>query len=150
MISKIKKCKKLFNKKIINKKSFFDIDEFQKKIENLKGKNFIIDKKSCSIFFEEIIKSKFRIIKKDDPTYLLKSIKNQTEINNMIKAHILDGVALTKFIYWIKYLNKKKINEVNAQDKLEKFRKLNKNFYIIALIQLLVQEKWGYHSLPCK
>ncbi len=128
LISKIKKCKKLFNKKIINKKSFFDIDEFQKKIENLKGKNFIIDKKSCSIFFEEIIKSKFRIIKKNDPTYLLKSIKNQTEINNMKKAHVFDGVALTKFIYWIKYLNKKKINEVNAQDKLEKFRKLNKNF----------------------
>ena len=79
LISKIKKCKKLFNKKIINKKSFFDIDEFQKKIENLKGKNFIIDKKSCSIFFEEIIKSKFRIIKKNDPTYLLKSIKNQIQ-----------------------------------------------------------------------
>ena len=128
LISKIEKCKKLFDKKIINKKSFFDTSEFKKKIENLKGKNFIIDEKSCSIFFEEIIKSKFRVIKKDDPTYLLKSIKNQTEINNMKKTHIMDGVALTKFIYWIKYLNKKKINEVNAQDKLEKFRKLNKNF----------------------
>ena len=46
----------------------------------------------------------------------------------MINAHIEDGLALTKFIYWIKNLNKKKISEVDAQDKLERFRKLNKNY----------------------
>ena len=46
----------------------------------------------------------------------------------MKKAHILDGVALTKFIYWIKNINKKKISEVDAQNKLEMFRKMNKNF----------------------
>ena len=34
----------------------------------------------------------------------------------MINAHILDGVALTKFIYWIKKINKSKINEVEAQE----------------------------------
>jgi Xaa-Pro aminopeptidase len=37
-------------------------------------------------------------------------------------------VALTKFIYWIKNINKKKITEVEAQNKLEKFRKMNKNY----------------------
>ena len=46
----------------------------------------------------------------------------------MINTHILDGVALTKFIYWIKKINKKKITEIEAIKKLEKFRKLNKNF----------------------
>jgi Xaa-Pro aminopeptidase len=46
----------------------------------------------------------------------------------MINAHILDGVALTKFIYWIKKINKNKITEVEAARKLEKFRKLNKTF----------------------
>jgi len=46
----------------------------------------------------------------------------------MINAHIEDGVALTKFIYWIKNINKKKITEIDAQNKLEKFRKLNKNY----------------------
>ena len=54
------------------------------------------------IYFEDIIKSKFKIIKRKDPTYLLKAVKNKTEINNMINAHIIDGAALTKFIYWIK------------------------------------------------
>ena len=128
LISKIKKCKKLFREKIIRSNEFIDTKEFPKKILNLKGKSFIIDSSSCSIFYEDIIKSKFKIIKGEDPTYLLKAIKNKTEINNMKKAHILDGIALTKFIYWIKNINKKQITEVDAQNKLEKFRSMNKSF----------------------
>ena len=128
LISEIRKCKKLFKEKKINLKQVINIKEFSKKILNFNGKSFIIDNKSCSIFYENIIKSKFKIIKGDDPTYYLKSIKNKTEINNMIKTHILDGAALTKFIYWIKNINKKKINEVTAQNKLEQFRKMNKNY----------------------
>ncbi len=128
LISKIKKCKKLIKNKIIKQNEFIDIEDLPKKILKLKGKNFIIDDKSCSIFYENLIKSKFKIIKREDPTYLLKAIKNKTEIKNMVDSHILDGVALTKFLYWIKNINKKKISEVNAAKKLEYFRKMNKNF----------------------
>ena len=103
-------------------------NDLPEKILALNGKNFIIDNKSCSVFYENIIKSKFKIIKREDPTYLLKAIKNNTEIDNMIKSHIIDGVALTKFIYWIKKVNKKKITEVDAQIKLEKFRKKNNRY----------------------
>ncbi len=46
----------------------------------------------------------------------------------MIKAHINDGIALTKFLYWIKEINKKKISEIDAQNKLEAFRKKNKDY----------------------
>jgi len=128
LISKIHKTEKLIKDKIIKSKEVIDINEFHQEIVKLKGKNFIIDNKSCSIFYEDIIKSKFKIIKREDPTYLFKSVKNKTEINNIINSHIIDGVALTKFIYWIKNINKKKITEVEAQNKLEKFRKMNKNY----------------------
>ena len=128
LISNFKKCKQLLKNKIINKDEFLDINTLPIKIQHLKGKNFIIDDKSCSIFYENLIKSKFKIIKREDPIYLLKAIKNKTEIKNMINAHILDGVALTKFLFWIKKINKKKITEVEAAEKLENFRKLNKNF----------------------
>ena len=128
LISKFNKCKKIIKDKVIKKNQFLDIDEFPKKILKLKGKNFIVDNKSCSIFYENLIKLKFKIVNRQDPTYLLKAIKNNTEINYMVNAHILDGIALTKFIYWIKKINKKKITEVEAVKKLEKFRKMNKNF----------------------
>ena len=120
--SKIIEDKKLSNKQIINPKKFGDL------IKKLKGNKFIVDPLSCSVFYESIIKSKFQIINTEDPCYKLKSIKNSFEIKHMINAHIEDGVALTKFIYWIKNINKKKITEIDSQNKLEEFRKLNKNY----------------------
>ena len=60
----------------------------------------------------------------------------------MIKSHISDGVALTKFIYWIKNVNKKNYC-VHAQNKLEQFRKKIKIIFIRVLIQLPAQEKNG-------
>ena len=121
-VLKIIKDKKLSKKQIVNPEKFKDL------IEKLKGNKFIIDPLSCSVINENIIKSKFQIINIDEPCYKLKSIKNSSEIKHMINAHIEDGVALTKFIYWIKNINKKKITEIDSQNKLEKFRKLNKNY----------------------
>ncbi len=128
LISNLKKCKQLLKNKIIKKDEFLNVNTLPSKILHLKGKNFIVDDKSCSIFYENLIRSKFKIIKRKDPIYLLKAIKNKIEIKNMIDAHILDGAALTKFLFWIKKINKKKITEVEAAKKLENFRKLNKNF----------------------
>ena len=128
LITEPYKAKKLIKEKIINKNQLVVTSDLPKKILALSGKNFIIDNKSCSVFYHNIIKSKFKIIKREDPTYLLKAIKNNTEIDNMISSHVIDGVALTKFIYWIKKVNKKKITEVDAQIKLEKFRKKSNKY----------------------
>ena len=122
------KIKKLIKEKKINLDQIISPKKLKDKFIKLKGKNFIIDKKTCSVFFENLIKLRFNIIDKTDPTYLFKSIKNIVEIKNTINTHILDGVALTKFIYWIKVINKKKISEIDAQNKLEKFRKKNKKY----------------------
>jgi Xaa-Pro aminopeptidase len=128
LVTELYKAKKLIKEKIINKNQLIPTNYLPEKILTLSGKNFIIDNKSCSVFYENIIKSKFKIINREDPSYLLKAIKNNTEIDNMISSHVIDGVALTKFIYWIKKVNKKKITEVDAQIKLEKFRKKNNKY----------------------
>jgi Xaa-Pro aminopeptidase len=128
LITEPYKAKRLIKEKIINKNQLIPINDLPEKILTLSGKNFIIDNKSCSVFYENIIKSKFKIIKREDPTYLLKAIKNNSEIDNMISSHVIDGVALTKFIHWIKKVNKRKITEVDAQIKLEKFRKKSNKY----------------------
>ena len=128
LIAKKDNTKKITKQKKFNANNVIDAKDLPDLLYKLKGKKFIIDNKSCSIFYENIIKSKFRILKKDDPIYKLKSIKNSHEINHMITAHKKDGLALTKFIYWIKNINKKTITEVQAQNKLEKFRKLSKDY----------------------
>ena len=137
IIAKKTKLKKLIKEKKIKISEIIEPKNIELDFNKLSGKTISIDKKSCSINYEQLLGKKFKIIKKDDPIYSLKSIKNKTEITNMIKAHISDGVALTKFIYWIKEINKNIITEVDAQNKLESFRKQNKDylfpsFYTIA------------------
>ncbi len=122
------KAQKLINEKKINSSQIISPNHLEKIFLNLKKKKFIIDNKTCSIFYENIITFENDIVNESDPTYLLKSIKNEKEIENTIQAHILDGVALTKFLYWIKRINKKKITEFDAQKKLETFRKKNKKY----------------------
>ncbi len=115
------------NKKNFKNTLFYEENKFFQIISSLKRGSFCIDKNTCSIFEHEILKSKFKILSKIDPIYELKSLKNSIEIKNTIKAHIEDGVALTKFLYWYKF-NKKNISEKNIEKKLEKFRKKSKNY----------------------
>ena len=98
-----------------------------KTISNLKKGNFSIDPNTCSIFEKQIIISRFKVTNQHDPIYDLKSVKNKTEINNSFKAHLEDGLALTKFLYWFKK-NKIKITEKEIETKLERYRKKSKNY----------------------
>ena len=128
IICENQKLNKLIKEKKIKKNQIIEPQKLKIFISKIKTGKFIIDSKTCSIFYRNLIIAKHKIIKKNDPIYLLKSIKNKSEIDNIINAHIYDGVALTKFLYWIKISNKKKITEVDAQNKLEKYRKKNKRY----------------------
>ena len=126
--SDIKKSSNIFKKKNFLRISFYKENQIKNLLGRLKVKKIIIDKNSCPILLENLISSKFKISKIGDPLYLMKSIKNKVEINNTIESHIHDGVAVTKFLYWIKNNQNRKISEIDAEKKLESFRKLNKNY----------------------
>jgi Xaa-Pro aminopeptidase len=128
LITEKNNTQKIVAEKKILKRQIISFYRFKEIIEDLKGNNFIIDNQSCSVFSEKIIKSKFKILNKKDPIYKFKSIKNSSEIRYMVEAHKKDGLALTKFIYWIKNINNKNITEVDAQNKLEEFRKMNSSY----------------------
>ncbi len=118
-----------FRKKLGYKIKILGIKNIEKYILEIKNSIVQLDNYSCSVYFKNIIKKNNSIIEKEDPIYLLKSIKNKVEIKNTIKSHIYDGVALTKFLLWLNSSFKfKKITEISAQKKLLSFRKKNKNF----------------------
>ena len=125
-----KKIKKIKNRIPFKNFKFLTYESFSRIMTELPGKSFCIDALTCSVENEKIIRSKFSIKNYKDPCYLMKSIKNKTEINYMKNSHLEDGLALTKFICWIKSsLNKNfRVTELDAQKKLEKFRKLNKSY----------------------
>ncbi len=69
-----------------------------------------------------------RIVQKN-PSELLKAIKNPTEIKNTIAAHKKDGVAFTKFMYWLKTnIGKIPMTELLASEYLKKQRQAQENF----------------------
>ena len=123
-----KKSKILLKEKKLKKKQIIDLKETANFLEKLKGKSILIDRKTCSIYFEKILEKKLKIIKREDPIYYWKSIKNKVELENMVDTHLIDGVALTKFIFWLKTKKKLNITEVDAQNKLEYFRKQNPKY----------------------
>tara|TARA_B100001540_G_C15816373_1_gene647726 strand:+ start:474 stop:2174 length:1701 start_codon:yes stop_codon:yes gene_type:complete len=124
-LKKIKNIKKKINYKKIK---FYDFDRFYDVLSKLNSSLFTIDKSTCSIFNQGLIKSRFRINNHEDPIYNFKSIKNKIEIKNMKDAHIIDGAALTKFLYWIKQEKNFGFDELFLEKKLEKFRKKNKQY----------------------
>ena len=128
LFGNIKKLRNVKKEKLNKKIKFFEKNEFWKILNSLKGNSFCIDNKTCSVLNENLINSKFIIKKRIDPIYSLKCIKNKIEIKNMVDAHIKDGVAVTKFLYWIKNSNIKNLDEIKVEKKLESFRKQNKNF----------------------
>ncbi|MGN1368263.1 MAG: aminopeptidase P family protein [Aristaeellaceae bacterium] len=64
-----------------------------------------------------------KIIDHADPTTLPKACKNEKEVDNFRIAHIKDGVAVTKFMRWLKTnVGKLPMDELSVAEKLEAFR----------------------------
>ncbi len=124
-LKKISKSLKTRFKKV----KFLKVEKMEKTLLNINKKKFLIDRNTCSIYFEEMIIKNNDILKLSDPIYNFKAIKSKKEIDNVKKAHLYDGVALTKYLFWIKNnFLKKKITEISGSEKLLEFRKKNKKF----------------------
>lgn len=64
-----------------------------------------------------------RVIDEQNPTVLMKAVKNETEQENLRQIHIQDGVAVTKFMYWLKEnVKTQKMTEVDAQQYIDSCR----------------------------
>ncbi len=70
--------------------------------KELEGHSVLLEKSRVNFALYEALKTKNQIVDRLNPTVYAKSQKNETEIANMKKAHITDGVVMTKYIYWLK------------------------------------------------
>lgn len=76
------------------------------------------------------IKDVVKIINRPNPSNLMKACKNEVELENLRKCHLRDGVAVTKFMHWLKnQVSQEKITEMSASEILEGFRK-DQDLYI--------------------
>ena len=99
-------------------------DDIYKMATDITGHKILMEKQHINYALYNILKDKNELVDKMNPTSDAKAVKNEVEIENEKKAHIKDGVAVTRFIYWLKHhIGKERLTEMSVQDKLEEFRK---------------------------
>lgn len=108
-------------------KSYNDIYEDIKRIPA--DKSVLVDKARANYAIVKNIPEAVTVINETDLTLLPKAIKNMTEIENERIAHIRDGVAVTRFMYWLKKnIGKLRITELSATAYLESLREQGENY----------------------
>ncbi len=98
-------------------------------IKGLKGKIFIDKARTSQSLLDAVDCKEAEVVFGANMSQIMKGVKNATEIEGMKKAHIIDGVAMVRFLYWLdKNIGKTKITEISASDRLEAFRKEGEGF----------------------
>lgn len=83
----------------------------------------LLDKRKVNYRITNALSETVHIVSKANPSQLMKSIKNEIELENTRKAHLLDGIAVTKFMYWLKKnVGKIPMDEVSVSDYLQSLR----------------------------
>lgn len=96
-------------------------DEIYKDVTRLEGKVWV---DPTSINCALVWSMHAELIQQASPIILMKAMKSEVELENTRKAHLKDGIACTKFMYWLKKnVTSLKLTELNTQDKLQEFRK---------------------------
>lgn len=97
-------------------------DEIYAYAEMLSGR-VMIDKKRVNCRLAEILCS-CELVDCPNPAELLKAVKNPVETENIRKAHVMDGIAVTKFMYWLKSnIGKSKMTEFAAAEYMDGLRR---------------------------
>lgn len=103
--------------------------EFLQDVAALKNEKILLERKKASFAVCESIDASCRIIDEMNPCATMKAVKNATEIENMRKVHLKDGIAVTKFMYWLKHtIGTCDMTEMTAAHKIEELRAEQGNY----------------------
>lgn len=121
-----------------------DYDTFYEDVKNLRDKTVLLEPAKTNYETITDLHESMKMVSEMLPTSIWKSRKNPVEIENMKKAHIKDGVAVTNFIYFMKHafaddgtlteetkqiLGSDEINEWNVSTVLENYRKEQEGYF---------------------
>lgn len=89
----------------------------------------LLSERQINFRLKKELGDQIQILNKPNPTELMKAIKNATEQENLRKAHLLDAVAVTKFMYWLKTsVGKEPMTESGTARELERLRRQNPSY----------------------
>ncbi len=128
----------------VETKEYEDVFDFLKTaaLKDRCAERFMMDGNRVNQRLYEAVGQENAIVVSPSPVQVMMSIKNEIEIEGERKAHIVDGVALVKFLHWmgkqfrveslecrvVDKFNSVKFSEIDLADKLHEFRAMNEHF----------------------
>lgn len=120
-----------------------------------KTKKIICDFSSTNYWiYQHFLANEFTVLNAKNPIEILKAQKNKTEISSIKKGHEIDGIAVTKFLFWLEksLQNGAEINEILIAEKILEFRQKNKDFFYPSFATIAGFASNGavihYHATP--
>ncbi|MGL5648400.1 MAG: aminopeptidase P family protein [Clostridium sp.] len=99
-----------------------EYDEIFSYVKELKGTT-LLQKEKINSLIGSMIPQDIKVINEINITTKLKAIKNEVEIENLKACQVKDGIAMVKFMKWLKEnIKKEKITEISASEKMTEFR----------------------------
>lgn len=112
-----------------NHVSVRDYEAIYEDVASIKASRVLLNEKQVNSRITEGLCDCVEIINAPNPAEIMKSQKNDTELTNLVQAHIKDGVAVTKFMYWLKkHVGKIPMTEASVADYLEGLRMEQEHF----------------------
>ncbi len=115
-------CAAYFEREGVTVKGYTEIDE---DLASFKDLTIWADLNGLNAYLYSRIDASNTLVELRSPIELFRAVKNDVELENTKNAHIKDGVAVTKFIYWLKKnVGKMELDEIKAQDHLYGLREM--------------------------
>lgn len=103
--------------------------DFYRYVASMEGLRALVCKGRMNYRTDRLLEGRMEVVDRTNPTTVMKAVKNQTEMENLRKAHLKDGVAVTRFMYWLKTnIGKLPMTEITAGRYLEQLRKEQEHF----------------------
>lgn len=94
-----------------------------------KNQTILLDSRIMNYSLYRKIPEFVPVVDRPNPEILMKCIKNDVQVENLKAAHLKDGIAHTRFMYWLKTNSGKfPVTELSASQKLEEFRAMQDEF----------------------
>ncbi len=120
-------------------------EEFYTYLSTIKNNQILINLNKANYAIYSLIASSNTLIQQEDPSLLMKSIKNDREIENTVLAHVKDGVAFTKLMYYVKKNISKKstLSELSVTKLLQEYRQKQDGFVDISFDTICAYKDHG-------
>ena len=120
-------------------------DEIQNILSQIsKDKTVMADPQTTNYALLNSIPEGVHILKAPSPIVGMKAVKTEAEMDHIRAAHMKDGIAVTKFIYWLKSrIDKEEITELSAAHKIEELRRQQEDFVEPSFASIIAYDAHG-------